>query len=172
MENETKLYRRKRVSAMTPALDSKRGESMNSRNVIAVTALSFTLFATQLTMAQQQPTQPSDNPSIPSESVPETKGGWPTPEESVNRMSSKLTLTDDQKAKITPIVADRQNQMRALMADTSSRKLQKARKAKSIMSDSDKKIEAVLTKDQKKTYEQMKEERHEQMQSRMQSRMQ
>ena len=36
------------------------------------------------------------------------------------------------------------------------------------MSDSDKKIEALLTSDQKKTYEQMKEERREQMQSRRQ----
>jgi Spy/CpxP family protein refolding chaperone len=145
---------------------------MNSMKVIAVTVLSFNLVGSQLAMAQQQPTQPPDNQSIPSESVPETKGGWPTPEESVNRMNSKLNLSDDQKAKITPIIADRQNQMRALMADTSSRRLQKAQKAKSIMSDSDKKIEAVLTKDQKKTYAQVKEEMREQMRGRMQSRMQ
>ena len=87
-------------------------------------------------------------------------------------MSNKLNLSDDQKAKITPIIADRQTQMRELMDDTSSRRLQKAQKAKSIMSDSDKKIEAVLSKDQKKTYEQMKEEMREQMRSRMQSRAQ
>jgi hypothetical protein len=145
---------------------------MNSKTLIAATALSFGLFSSQLAMAEQQPTQAPTNQSIPSEAVPETKGGWPTPEETVNRMSSKLNLSDDQKSKVTPIIADRQTQMRALMADTSGRRLQKARKAKSIMSDSDKKIEAVLTKDQKKIYEQMKEEMREQMQSRMQSRMQ
>ncbi|OJV41991.1 MAG: hypothetical protein BGO25_20520 [Acidobacteriales bacterium 59-55] len=83
-------------------------------------------------------------------------------------MSSKLNLTDDQKAKITPIIADRQTQMRALMADTSGRRLRKARKAKSIMSDSDKKIQAVLTSDQRKTYAQMKEQRKEQLQERRQ----
>jgi hypothetical protein len=56
--------------------------------------------------------------------------------------------------------------MRTLMADTSSRRMQKARKAKSIMSDSDKKIEAVLTDDQKKTYSEMKVQMKEQMQAR------
>src|ERR1700759_3044335 len=82
-------------------------------------------------------------------------GNWPTPEEAVARMSAKLNLTDDQKAAITPVIADRQTRMRALMADNSGRPLQKVRKEKSIMSDSDKKIEAVLTKDQKKTYAEM-----------------
>ncbi len=118
----------------------------------------------------QQPPPPPSAPSIPSDSAPSTTGGWPTPEEAVARMSSKLNLSDDQKTKITPIIADRQSQMRALMADTSGRRMQKARKAKSIMSDSDKKIEAVLTSDQKKTYEQMKEEMREQMRARMQQR--
>jgi Spy/CpxP family protein refolding chaperone len=108
--------------------------------------------------------------TIPGESVPTTTGGWPTPEEAVARMSNKLNLTDDQKAKITPVIADRQTKMRALMADTSGRRMQKARKAKSIMSDSDKKIEAVLTSDQKKTYAEMKEQMKEQMQARMQQR--
>ncbi|HTF68897.1 MAG TPA: hypothetical protein VK638_40080 [Edaphobacter sp.] len=118
----------------------------------------------------QQPSPPSSGQSIPSEAAPQTKGGWPTPEEMVVRMSSKLNLSDDQKAKVTPIIADRQTQMRALMADTSGRRMQKARKAKSIMSDSDKKIEAILTSDQKKTYAEMKEQMKEQMQARMQQR--
>ena len=116
----------------------------------------------------QQPAPPPTNQSIPSESVTPTTGGWPTPEEAVARMSSKLNLTDEQKTKITPIMADRQAQMRALMADTSGRRLQKARKAKSIMSDSDKKIESLLTSDQKKAYAEMKEQTKEQMQARRQ----
>jgi hypothetical protein len=114
----------------------------------------------------QQLAPPSASQSIPAESVPATTGNWPSPQEAVARMSNKLNLSDDQKAKITPIIADRQTQMKALMADTSGRRMQKARKAKSIMSDSDKKIEAVLTKDQKKTYAEMKEQMKEQMQAR------
>jgi Spy/CpxP family protein refolding chaperone len=106
--------------------------------------------------------------SVSCESASQTAGQWPGPDEVVAKMSSKLNLTEDQKAKITPVIADRQTQMKALMADTSGRRMQKARKAKSIMSDSDKKIEAVLTSDQKKTYAQMKEQMKEEMQARRQ----
>jgi len=145
---------------------------MDSQNLLVAILIALSSPGARTAIGQQQAAQPAANQPIPSESVPETRGGWPTPEESVNRMSNKLNLSDDQKAKITPIIADRQTQMRELMDDTSSRRLQKAQKAKSIMSDSDKKIEAVLSKDQKKTYEQMKEEMREQMRSRMQSRAQ
>lgn len=142
---------------------------MNSKIVFAACLAALSISALP-SLPAQQTTPPSASQQIPSQTVPETKGGWPTPEETVARMSNKLNLTDDQKAKITPIIADRQTQMRALMADTSGRRLRKARKAKSIMSDSDKKIEAVLTPDQKKTYEEMKEEMREKMRSRMQQR--
>lgn len=137
--------------------------------VLIVASLAIaSLPCSQIAFGQQTSPSSSDQ-SIPSTSVPTTTGGWPTPDEAVTRLSSKLNLSDDQKSKITPIIADRQAKMREL-ADSSGRRLQKARKAKSIMSDSDRKIEALLTSDQKKTYEQMKEERREQMQSRMQQR--
>jgi Spy/CpxP family protein refolding chaperone len=136
--------------------------------ILFVAFLAVLCSASSTFVLGQQSTSSSSDQSIPSESAPQTTGGWPTPDEAVARMSSKLNLSDDQKSKITPIITDRQAQMRALMADTSGRRMQKARKAKSIMSDSDKKIEAVLTSDQKKTYEQMKEQMREQMRSRMQ----
>jgi hypothetical protein len=117
-------------------------------------------------LAQQQPSPTGQ--SVGSGSASQITRRWPTPEEPVTRMNAKLNLTGDQKSKITPIIADRQEKMRALMADTSGRKMRKARTAKSILSDSDKKIEAVLTSDQKKTSEQMKEEMREQMRARKQ----
>ncbi len=137
-------------------------------NILSVACLVFVVATGASYAVGQQPTPPPANQPIPSESVPTTTGGWPTPEETVTRMSSKLNLTDDQKIKITPIIADRQTQMRALMANASGHRMQKARKAKSIMSDSDKKIEAILTSDQKKTYAQMKEQTKEQLQARRQ----
>lgn len=142
---------------------------MNSK-ILSVACLATLSLTALPSLFAQQATSPSTSQSIPSATVPETRGGWPTSEEAVTRMSNKLNLSDDQKEKITPIIADRQAQMRSLVADTSGGRLQKARRAKSIMSDSDKKIEAVLTKDQKKTYEEMKEEMREQMRSRMQER--
>ncbi len=137
-------------------------------NILSAACLVCVIATSASYAVGQQPGPPPMNQPIPSESVPTTSGGWPKPEEAVSRMSSKLNLTDDQKAKITPIIADRQTQMRALMANTSGRRMQKARKAKSIMSDSDKKIEAILTSDQKKTYAQMKEQTKEQLKARRQ----
>jgi Spy/CpxP family protein refolding chaperone len=145
---------------------------MNSNKHFAACLLALAVSCPQLAMAQQQqPTAPSStNQGTPTQTATGTHGGWPTPDEAVARMSGKLNLSDDQKAKITPVVAERQTKMRALMEDTSSRKFKKAREAKGIMADSDKKIEAVLTKDQKETYEAMKEERREEMKTRMQER--
>jgi Spy/CpxP family protein refolding chaperone len=137
--------------------------------ILIVASLAVASLPYSQTVLGQQASAPSTDQSIPSTSVPATTGGWPSPEEAVARLSRKLNLSDDQKSKITPIIADRQAKMREL-ANSSGRRMQKARKAKSIVSDSDKKIEALLTSDQKKTYEEMKEERREQMQSRMQER--
>lgn len=90
---------------------------------------------------------------------------WQTPDQVVANMDSKLSLTDDQKAKITPIVADRQEKLKELF-QSSGRRRQKAREVKSIVSDSDQKIEALLTDDQKQKYEEIKQEREEQMKER------
>lgn len=142
---------------------------MNSK-ILLVVCFAIVCAAGSPLLSAQPSAPPTVGQSIPTDSAPETKGGWPTPEEIVARMNNKLNLSDDQKTKITSIIADRQARMKGLTADTSTRRLQKARKAKSIMSDSDKKIEAVLTKDQKKTYEQMKEEMREQIHARLQER--
>jgi len=83
------------------------------------------------------------------------------PDEVVGIMAEKLALSDDQKTQITPIIADRQAQLRALREDTSLRRLQRAREAKRIFNESDKKINAILTPDQRKKYAAMEQEMRE-----------
>lgn len=90
---------------------------------------------------------------------------WPAPEEVVAKMDSQLSLSDDQKAKITPIIAERQEKLKAL-ADSSGHRRKKGREARSIISDSDKKIEALLNDDQKKKYEEMEQQRREEARER------
>jgi Spy/CpxP family protein refolding chaperone len=89
----------------------------------------------------------------------------PAPDRVMQMMTAKLGLTEDQQAKIAPVIADRQQQVKALMADTSARPFQKQRKARQIRETSDAKINSVLTPDQQKQYaaleEQMKEEMKE-----------
>jgi Spy/CpxP family protein refolding chaperone len=94
----------------------------------------------------------------------------PTPEQVVDKMSEKLSLSADQKAKITPIIADRQTKLKALAANGSLTQMQRARQARSIFQESDAKIEALLTPEQLPKYAQIKEEAREQLRQRAQQR--
>jgi hypothetical protein len=90
----------------------------------------------------------------------------PTPEQVVQKMGEKLNLTDQQKTQITPIIADRQQKLQALRADTSMERPEKAQKARQIFQDSDTKIKAVLTDEQKQKYEVMQQQMRNQMRQR------
>lgn len=96
----------------------------------------------------------------------------PTPEEVVSRLDRQLSLSDDQKTKITPIIADRQQKMHALMTEQSISRREKRQKVKSIMQDSDNKIKAVLTDEQKQKYTEIEQQRREQMKEHRHRRMQ
>lgn len=94
----------------------------------------------------------------------------PSPDEVVNTLASKLNLSEDQKAQIKPIIADRQQQIADLRADTSLRPRQKVQKIKGIFAESDKKINAVLNDQQKEQYAQMEQQMRDQMRARAQNR--
>jgi len=63
-------------------------------------------------------------------------------------LGKKLGLSDDQTAKLEPILADRQQKMQALHADTSLTQDQRREQAKSILKDSQTQLATVLTPDQ------------------------
>jgi len=92
-----------------------------------------------------------------------------TPDEVVAMLDSKLSLSDDQKAKIKPIIEERQEKIRAL-AGSSSRRRKKMREMKSIMEDSDKKINAVLNDEQRKQYKEIEDQMREQAKARWRDR--
>lgn len=92
-----------------------------------------------------------------------------TPDEVVADLGSKLSLSDDQKAKIKPIIEERQQKIRTL-ADSGGRRMKKAREMKSIMKDSDKKINAILNEDQRKRYAELKDQMREEAKERRQER--
>ncbi len=106
---------------------------------------------------------PAVAPDAESSAAPRTP---PSPEKVAAMMAKKLGLTADQQAKITPIIADRQQQMQALRADTSSRPMQRMKKAKAVSEEADKKINALLTPDQQKQYAAMEEQMKEEMKER------
>jgi len=72
------------------------------------------------------------------------------PELQMAELSKKLQLTDQQKKDLTPIVVQRDKQIKALKADTSMGKLQKLREATEIQENFRNQAAKVLNPDQTK----------------------
>jgi len=73
----------------------------------------------------------------------------------VDMLAKKLSLTDDQKAKILPIIADRRQKIQDVRNDSTLRPRERMRQVKGILADSDKSINALLTPEQQSTYAQV-----------------
>ncbi len=76
-------------------------------------------------------------------------------------LSEKLNLTDDQKAKLKPILQDQMQQMKAVREDSSLSQEQKRAKMKSIHESLHDQINAVLTPEQQAKFKQMRQEQME-----------
>jgi protein CpxP len=70
-------------------------------------------------------------------------------------LSQKLSLTDDQKAKIKPILDDQSTKIHALKKDTTMAKDDQKANSKTIRDASSQKIRGLLTPDQQKTFDGM-----------------
>jgi hypothetical protein len=77
----------------------------------------------------------------------------------IAELSQKLQLTDQQKQQLAPIIVERDKQVKALKADTSSGKLQKLRKASEIQENFRSKASKYLNPDQQKKLEALQAER-------------
>ncbi|MGO8935497.1 MAG: hypothetical protein ACLPLZ_01020 [Terracidiphilus sp.] len=76
-------------------------------------------------------------------------------------LGQRLSLSSDQVAQITPILAARQQQMQTLRADASLSEQDRHTKAHAIMQDTNSKIEALLTDPQKQQFQQMLAQRRQ-----------
>lgn len=81
-------------------------------------------------------------------------------EQHLQMLSEKLNLTDDQKAKLKPILQDQMQQMKAVREDSSLSEDQRRTKMKSIHESLHDQINAVLTPEQQAKFKQMQ---HDQM---------
>lgn len=86
---------------------------------------------------------------------------------SVDGLSKKLNLNEDQKTKATAIFLDQANAMEKARADGNTDKDARRAAMMKLSEDTDAKIGAILTADQKKDYETYKAERKERMNNRM-----
>lgn len=81
-------------------------------------------------------------------------------DEHLQMLSQKLNLTDEQKAKIKPLIEEHLQQRQAIMKDESLTPEQKHSKMQASMDAAHSKIEALLNDDQKKQFAEMMKEMH------------
>jgi Spy/CpxP family protein refolding chaperone len=82
-----------------------------------------------------------------------------SPEDQMARMTKQLNLTDDQQAKIKPILEDQHKQMMDLRQDTSMSREDRFAKMRNIREKSSEQMKAVLTPEQQKKWEKMQQRR-------------
>jgi protein CpxP len=92
---------------------------------------------------------PDQSPQTP---PPAAHHRQPNPAHEAKALSKKLGLTADQTAQIEPILADRQQRMQALMSNTSLDPKSMHQQRRAIMTDSQQKLNAVLTPAQQQQF--------------------
>jgi Spy/CpxP family protein refolding chaperone len=99
-------------------------------------------------------------------------GGSPmgpmTPENRLKMLTEKLNLTEDQQAKMKPIIEDQSKQMKAIHDDSSLAPADRQAKMKEIHESSIEKMNAILTPDQQAKWKQLRQEmmeKHKEMKS-------
>jgi periplasmic protein CpxP/Spy len=114
--------------------------------------------SSQSAPAQTAPAQP---PSA-QQNAPSTAS--PNSAQAQANEDNPLNLTDEQKAKLRPIIADENQQMEALRNDNSMSQAQKIDKANQIRAEASPKIKAVLTPEQLQKLAQLQQDRARQQQ--------
>lgn len=84
--------------------------------------------------------------------------GAMTPESRLKMLTEKLDLTEDQQAKLKPILEDQSTQMKALHDDSSLAPEDKRTKMKELHDSSIEKMNAILNPDQQTKWKQMRQE--------------
>jgi hypothetical protein len=90
----------------------------------------------------------SQQPAAP----PETATVGRSPSDLLNTLANHLSLTEDQKSKILPIIIERQRKVQEVWTSSTLFVRQKQGQVRGINEDSDRRINALLTGDRQKAY--------------------
>ena len=80
------------------------------------------------------------------------KGGRMTVEQQMEKLTTELSLTDEQKPKVKEVLEDSSKKRQELRADTTTPQDQKGAKMREIMADQEKKMKEILKPDQMEKY--------------------
>lgn len=101
-------------------------------------------------LAQDNGAAGADSASMPQHRAPD-------PQKQAARLAKRLGLSNDQTAKLTTILQNRQQQVAAARSDNSLAPRDRRAKMHSIQQDADTQINAVLSPDQQKQYATLKQ---------------
>jgi protein CpxP len=152
--------------AQMPNSATRRG-SQSAFLLSMVAALVAFLFA-GLTTSIAQDTQ--EQPSASGQEMGHHMGGrhgMPSADDQLKHLSQKLNLSDDQQAKLKPILEDQHKQMHQLWNDSSMSRQDRFSKMRELRENADNQIKGVLNDDQQKKFDQMREEQRSHMRHRM-----
>lgn len=84
-------------------------------------------------------------------------------DDQLQRLTKKLNLSDDQQAKLKPILEDQNKQMQQIHNDTSLSREDRFSKMQDLRQSSDTQIKSVLNEEQQKSFDKMREEQRDRM---------
>ena len=87
----------------------------------------------------------------------------PGVDDQIKHLSKKLNLSDDQQAKLKPILEDQRKQMEAIHNDSSLSREDRFSKMQALRQSSDAQIKSVLTEEQQKSLDKMRAEQQDRM---------
>jgi len=122
--------------------------------------LAICMLAVAVWAQQEQPSQGGETHEHMGQGKMGHEHGPMSADEHLQMLSQKLNLTDDQKAKIKPIIEEHLQERRTVMNDQSLTPEQRHSKMQASMEAAHTKINAILNDDQKKQFAQMMEEMH------------
>ena len=148
-----------------------RGGNRSSLVATAVLAALLSLgFAAGTAFGQDEQTPPAppqagqpDQQSAPGMGGHMGHRHMPTVDDQLKHMTKKLNLSDDQQAKLKPILEDQRKQMEGIRNDSSLSREDRFGKMREIRQSSDTQIKSVLNDDQQKNFDKMREEQANRM---------
>lgn len=87
----------------------------------------------------------------------------PSVDDQIKHLTKKLKLSDDQQAKLKPILEDQRKQMDEMRADSSLSRQDRFSKMQELRQNSDTQIKSVLNEDQQKSFDKMRAEQQDRM---------
>jgi protein CpxP len=119
------------------------------KRLFLTSTLALTLAATTAFCQQSSPQSPND-PAATQQQPADQHGRHHSfdPRKAAQRIGKRLNLTEDQTAKLEPILATQQQKMAALRSDTSLTRDQRREQFKAIHQDTKSQLATVLTPDQ------------------------